>query len=251
MKKALLFALALPIAAGLGFAIGRSTGNSRKQDWSAELFGSGLPGHFTSRGGPLLEDLRTKRFRLAIASCGSPLRMLGYRNLQGHFTLAVFDHAGKPVYAMSNGKASEECRVDYSSFAGRGMLKFVYHTWDCRQVKRAPWKIEVLVFRPEGPPESSVRILLKPAPGDTVQIDRLALQARRSLDSSRKSPGTPESDRAFALAERSLNQLRNIGVGRPAEVITCFKAMKWADGALAEAISGYLAELEEIQRARK
>ncbi len=251
MKKAILFAFALLLFTGLGFALGFSVRKQKGPDWSAELFGGGLPGQFATQGGPLIEDLRAGQFRLAIASYGLPLRMLGHRNLQGHFNLGVFDRDGKPVYAMTNGEANEECRVDYSDFVAHSMIKFVYHTWDCRQVKRAPWKIEVLVFRPEGPPDSSIRIALQPAPGDTVQIDRLANQAKKSFELSRKSRGTPESDKAFRLGERSLNQLRNIGVGRPDEVITCFKAMKWADGAIAEAIAGYLAELEEVKRARK
>jgi hypothetical protein len=252
VKKAILITAGLGAACALGFFIGFSVSKPARGDWSAQIFGAGLPGEFATQGGPLVEDLRARHFRLAIASFNEHLRVTGRRRLQGHFKLAVFDSAGKPVYVMENAEAHSDCRVDYSEFPERYVLKFVYYTWDLRQPRDVPWKVEILTFRPEGPVQSSVRFALPPEPGDTKRIAALAAQARKNFELGGKTTaGSAKSEQAYTLVERSLNQLRNIGMDKPDEVIKCFRTMKWADGAAREAVDEYLQELLEVQRVRR
>jgi len=201
------------------------------------------------RGRPVLEDLEAGGFRLVAVGYGGPVQLVRRRCIQGSFDLAVFDRAGRPVHSVSNGEAEEDCRADFSAFAERGELRLIYHTLDVRRDTPAPWKVEAVVFRPGQAPACSAHVALEPEPADDRRIAELVAEARRGRDLYR-SADRKDSQRGWLLMEHSLNRLRNAGVDRPDAAIAALREIGWADGAAAEQIAAYLAQLEEIKRIR-
>jgi hypothetical protein len=251
MKKTLILVAGLLAAAAAGFAAGYAFAPRGKGGWASQVFGVGLPPEFGREGGPLIEDLRTENHRLVIASAGKPIKLLGRHHLEGQLRLAVFDSNGKPLYMAGNAGGYENCRLDYSRFAKRNTLKFIYYTWDCRQAKPAAWKVEALVFRGEGPPDTSAHVTLAEEPGDAARIAHLLKQAEENFKLSRKGVADAAKSRAaYVICERSLNQVRNIGVGIPDQAVKALKALKWPKAAIAGAVSRYIEQLQEIRRIR-
>jgi hypothetical protein len=252
VKKTLiaLFVLVVPVAFGLGFV----TGGARTGSADGPLhdrWWDPLPEELTGPGRPVLEDLRSEDFRLAVVGYGGPVYLVARHCLQGNFDLSVLDRKGRPVYALSNSEAREDCRADYTEFESRGMVKLTFYTWDCRENMAVPWKVEVVHFVAGRAPESSARLVLKPEPASGARLAELAAEARRGLELSRTIPSDSErAKRGRQMLEHSLNRLRNAGLARPDEAIAIFKAMTWADGAAAEAVSEYVEQLEEVKRIR-
>ncbi len=245
-------ALVLMTVAGLvsGYLAGsRLQGARELRSGAAEIreWGQLPPKFLVDR--PLVDDVCGDDYRLVVVGYGGPVKLLRRRCLQGNFDLTVFDRGSRPVYSMTNGEAYPDCRADYSEFERRGMLRLVWYDWDVRGPNPVPWKVEVVVFQAGRPPEASARVAIDAEKGDAVKIAQLAAEARRGFDISRKEPGDSEkSRRGYELMERSLNHLRNVGVGRPDEVLAAFGGMKWADGAAAEQVARYVAQLRDVKK---
>jgi len=210
----------------------------------------GLPPQLAVAGRPVIEDLQTRDFRLVVLSYRNPLRLIRRHCLQGNFDLTVLDRSGNAVYVVSNGEASPDCRADYSEFATKGLLRLVFYTWDVREVNPVAWKVEAIQFRPGDPAAVSARVALKPEEADAKRIAELVARVQAAW----KKPAKGADDRTrLDDCEKALNQLRNIGVGRTGEIIKIlegFMQPQKADGALAESISDYLDQLEEIGKIR-
>jgi hypothetical protein len=200
---------------------------------------------------PLVDDVRGDDYRLAVVRYGGPVKLLRRHCLQGNFDLTVFDRGGRPVYSMTNGEAYSDCRADYSDFVSDGRLRLVWYDWDVRVPNPVPWKVEVVIFKVGRPPEAGARVAIDAEKGDAVRVAKLVADARRGFDICRKAPSDSEdSRRGYELMERSLNHLRNVGVGRPDEVLAALRGMTWADGAAAEQIGRYVEQIEDVKRIR-
>ena len=130
-----------------------------------------------------------------------------------------------------------------------GMLKFVYYDWGVRQVTPAPWKVETVHLRPGEPPEVQTRIALKPERADAARIAKLLEQVRAGWQKPEKK-GDPGEEKRYEFCEKGLNHLRNIGIGRPDEIIKRLEGLDPPGGAIAESIGAYLDQLKEVRALR-
>ena len=192
----------------------------------------------TQSGTTLLLDESFGENRLQVFGFGDSAQILKLRTIYGNgLSVSLTNRRHEVVYEGGWDADTDGGIIDYTEAVG-GIFRFTDCTTDHRSKLDHVGFVETTVrIRQDGTPDIKQRVLLKGERADHESVEKLVEQGRRAIEAADEDTEAQFTD--------VLEHLRNMGIDNPDMVLAAMKSFYGkADGALAEALNGYMGEVE-------